>query len=183
MSDDPTQPDPRWSRQRIESTALHSVVGFLLGLIFTPMVVGGGLAFSRPFGPTAHLAAAVLGIAVIAYCTYGTCSRHPTAPRGVAIGLGAGAVLCLVLCIWWFSPRLRGPELFVFVGFLAQIGGQPWAAMAAGTRGLLKNLGQVRVGIGRTCATCGYDLSATAEGWRCPECGDTKRYERRPGEV
>lgn len=182
MSDEPSSHSPRWTRARKVSTAVHSVVGLLLGLLFTPMVVGCSFNFARPFGPWVHLVAGAIGLGVLWHCTHSTCNRHPTAPRGVAIGLGCGAGVCLLVTCWAIWPRVDAQMAGVLFSIFVQAVGQPWVAMVAGRRGLLKNLGEIREGVGRTCATCGYDLSGTPEGWRCPECGDVRRYERRPGE-
>jgi hypothetical protein len=42
-------------------------------------------------------------------------------------------------------------------------------------RGLAKRPKDILVGRGHTCADCTYDLTATAEGHPCPECGSSRR--------
>jgi hypothetical protein len=169
-------PRPRWTARRVRATALHTAVGLLIGLGLTPMTIGFGAAIMRPFGPMAMLGILAFATFVVAHSTRGTCTRHPAAPQGIAAGLGIGAAASLALVLAFFgrvplTAQLSG--LVLLITF-------PAAAYYAGKRTLASYLGEIRRGVGLTCAACGYDLSATPENWPCPECGGEMRYERRP---
>lgn len=173
-------PKPRWTSARIFHTALYVVIGAIIGPAVTfawCVLVMIGIAFIiQPFS-----AAVPLGIVVavltsfvpyllIRSASYGTCKKHPTAPAGIAAGI-AGGIFLISASFLLNAPWITLVALLPAIAFAA-------AAYQGGTRALRESLGQLRAGLGLTCAHCGYDVSATAEGKVCPECGGVMRYER-----
>jgi hypothetical protein len=176
----PMQKRPRWTRDRIVATAIHSVVGFFVGVGFTPTVLVLSLAFYRILGEPVYLAGALIGSLVVAEGSRNSCKQHPTAPLGIAVGVAIGGLMPLITLM--IDPAgIRPGRLLITSAFLL-VTGQAAGAYYGGMAALKKKLGQLQHGVGRTCAACGYDLSATPENWPCPECGGEMRYALRPGE-
>lgn len=177
-------PDPgaRWTRRRVGQTALHSIVGFLIGLVGAPIFGGFFLAVTLErgsgFGAIAMLAGLVLTFLMVARSMRGSCERHPLAPQGIALGIGVGGAIATV----GMSSVIGDPYTGAIAVYLSLVTiTASLAAYIAGRRAVVLRLGEIRKGVGLTCAKCVYDLSATPEGWPCPECGSELRYQKSLG--
>ncbi|CAG0991150.1 hypothetical protein PHYC_02305 [Phycisphaerales bacterium] len=169
----------RWTPRRIRVTAAYSLVGFLIAMLFSPVL----LVFLLP---TIHSMAwmvvcvplaCMIGYTVVGISARGTCRKSPAGPAGIAAGLIIGSIV-----IAFFASN-AGTNIYMTLalplfGLAQALGGYRGAL-----RGLRENLGGPVPGVGSICAHCGYDLSATAGGWKCPECGGELRYASREAEV
>jgi len=174
---------PRWTRRRLYHTIGNTIIGFFIGLLLTPILMLLSFLFGRFGSPIIAMATMALG--PLAYfllrsAAYHTCAKHPAGPRGICVGLAAGALIPL-----GYMADLAlgggGDLLSSAVGLLAAAG-QSIGGYHGGMKGLINNLGPTAQGVGATCATCGYDMRGIPEMWACPECGDDMRYLRAPGE-
>lgn len=167
---------------------LRTLEHALPGLLLTPIllivsgvasaVVGGavGAVGVEPFDLVAVAVVFVgcgwLCFTLIRKGTYKTCKERPGYPTVIAISHMVGAVPFGLL----FAGAGATVPGLVSLGFGIS---QGLAAYLGSRRGARDSVyGPVAKGVGRTCAACLYDLSATAEGLVCPECGGTMRYER-----
>lgn len=156
----------------------------LVAIILSPLLLVGTFALSamvastvpgRPFNVVAGVAVFV-GISTLWYVltrlsVRETCASNVVSPLGVALSYAIGSVL--------LAPILSAFETKWIVAILVLAHGVPMGIAAyggalAGARDVM--LGPKSEGVGRVCAGCFYDLSATAEGAVCPECGGTMRY-------
>lgn len=167
------------------NTAWYALIGAILGPAICVAVFGfTALAVAIADRATAGSTPLLVGVGVLAglfflaaaffvlrASSYGTCKRHPTAPAGIAAGIALGLLFVAAFvaygAAWRFPAGIALAALFGFAGY------------QGGTRALRESLGPSRRGVGNLCAHCGYDLSATAEGLVCPECGGTLRYDKK----
>jgi hypothetical protein len=183
--------DWSWRRRRlfVGYIFIGSLLGFILPIvvpIFVMMVCG--LSVRTALAPLMAVPTTVLSavlsygliLALLASGAKGTCSKSPVAPSAAAIGavIGGGVFSVFALLVVWSSPASMWRPIVTMAAF-ALPPGMAWAIVWGGKRGLLRNLGALRQGIGVLCAKCGYDLEATREHWPCPECGGKMRYERK----
>lgn len=169
----------RWTPRRIRVTAAYSIVGFLIAMLFSPVLLvfliptlrsSGWLLVGVPI-------ACLVGFAVVQVAAKGTCRRSPAGPGGIAAGLVLGSIVIAFFTAGSGASISMVLALPIF-GIAQALGGYRGAV-----RGLRENLGGPVHGVGTICAHCGYDLSATASGWKCPECGGELRYASREAEL
>lgn len=86
--------------------------------------------------------------------------------------------VAVTFSLWSLLAGLEGQINFmagtIVGGFVLTV-----VAWVSARRGLVAYSARFRAGLGNTCAHCHYDLSATAEGAVCPECGGTLRYDKK----
>jgi hypothetical protein len=179
-------PDIRWTKGRLGATALHAVVGFLLGVLLTAvlMLLGGMVVYGAGAGPPGiprtTIAVAGTGLAawwLMRHGAFHSCRKHPAGPLGIAIGvLAGGGVVVFSLFIG------RTPAALAAVALVA-VAAEVYGSYTGGRKGLSHRYAlKATQGVGIVCAHCGYDLSATPANWPCPECGGTWRYKAREEE-
>lgn len=73
------------------------------------------------------------------------------------------------------------PTRVAWAGFAANTAmfGAAWLLLLAAPRRMIRFVRRKR----KRCPACGYDLSATALGARCPECGEEKASDRASGPI
>lgn len=173
-------PSPRWTATRLQNTAYFAFIGAIVGpglaasWTLSVMLLSAAILRSPDGFAFGGILSAVLfpiPYLLMRSASYGTCRRHPTAPTGIALGVVVGFLIVTAFFLQ-VLPRWSLPVALLAALALAL------AAYQGGMRALRESLGQLRAGIGLTCAHCGYDLSATPEHRVCPECGGSMRYER-----
>lgn len=178
-------PKPRWTTRRMVNTGFYAVVGAVTGpgllVVWTGAVLAIVVALLRllwdggeeiPVAIVVSVVSVPIPYLILRSAAYGTCKRHPTAPTGIAIGIAMGIVLAATPAFFQWFWFLSVPCAMLVAALFAHAG------YRGGTRALRESMGPMRAGVGDLCAHCGYDLSATAEGAVCPECGGIMRYQR-----
>lgn len=171
------EPASRWTQRMAWYTGVYALIGALIGLIMAGLVT---YLLIRVYSvPDSNIVLEViilipLQLLGVYRASYGTCAISPVAPRGVAIGLGAGSLLAVLALAGSLSPLLIPPV----AGAVAFSFG--YAGFRGGTKGVLHRFGLPVVGVGNLCAHCAYDLSGTPEHAVCSECGGLYRYTRAP---
>ncbi|GJQ30291.1 MAG: hypothetical protein HBSAPP03_21750 [Phycisphaerae bacterium] len=122
------------------------------------------------------LGSGLVSFLVVRSAAEGSCRKYPAGPLGIAIGLGLGGALPLIIAM---AERLVEFAALVLVLAVAHA----WSGFLGGMKGLTHRFSLSAVeGVGVACAHCGYDLTATASHWPCPECGGRMRYGARMDE-
>jgi hypothetical protein len=157
------------------------ITGFLSGIVVAPLsfFIGAGLGglfyfiINLSVGGVFFLIstglAAFIG-AVGAARSMGASLRK--APLAFAIGIG---IVPLCASPLWLNPSSPGPDFIILPPLLALGGALAIGGYYGCTRSQEPET-EAQHGVGDTCAACSYDLTATADGNPCPECGGMMRY-------
>jgi hypothetical protein len=154
--------------------------GFTAGIVVGPLSLFIGVGFGGLFCLLNLVAGAALFLvfttlaAFIGAASFARRSSESvrSLPLAFAIGIGV-APLCVSPIL--LSTTTPIPVHFIFpplfaVGLVLAIGGYYGCTRSQDPET------EAQYGVGDTCAACSYDLSATAEGNPCPECGGMMRY-------
>jgi hypothetical protein len=171
----------------MHTNAIPHTVGSTLASVATGLVVGCiALAFALAIGVGIGIPFALFGKAGLIMAFVLTClcicfvsealgaaavawfsNTHPAA-FAMAIGfvpICPYLVLTLAEPVWAASIK----SSCLLIGLFQGLGG------LAGCRRARSRAAKSKHGIGTTCADCTYDLTATAQGKPCPECGGMMR--------